>query len=63
MPLEGYTYFPENAVKKEYLQPSEHHTTCPWKGLASYYDVVVDGKVNKNAAWYYPTPSDAAQRI
>ncbi len=41
----------------------DHHTVCPWKGTASYYDVVVDGEVNANAAWYYPTPKDAAKEI
>jgi uncharacterized protein (DUF427 family) len=46
-----------------YFRPSETHTTCHWKGLASYYDVVVDGKVNKDAAWYYPDPSEAARLI
>lgn len=61
--VEGNIYFPADAVKREYFQPSETHTVCPWKGTASYYSVVVDGKVNKDAAWYYPTPKDAAKNI
>jgi uncharacterized protein (DUF427 family) len=61
--VEGNQYFPPDAVKKEYLESSASHTVCPWKGTASYYDVVVDGKVNKDAAWYYPEPSDAAKPI
>lgn len=61
--VEGYTYFPESAVKSEHLRASDFHTVCHWKGTASYYDVVVDGKVNKDAAWYYPTPSEAAARV
>lgn len=58
--VDGYTYFPSDAVNREHLQPSDHHTTCPWKGTASYYDVVVDGEVNRTAAWYYPDPSNRA---
>lgn len=61
--VENNYYFPPDAVKKEYLRESDHHTTCGWKGVASYYDVVVDGKVNPNAAWYYPDPKPAAQNI
>jgi uncharacterized protein (DUF427 family) len=61
--VEGNQYFPIEAVVASSLQPSETHTTCHWKGLASYYDVVVDGKVNSDAAWYYPEPSDAAANI
>ena len=61
--VEGNHYFPPEAIHKEYFQPSGTHTTCPWKGLASYYDVVVDGKVNKDAAWYYPDPKPAAKQI
>ena len=61
--VDGYTYFPTDAVKLEYLQPSDHHTVCPWKGTASYYDVVVGGKVNKDAAWYYPVPKEAALNV
>jgi uncharacterized protein (DUF427 family) len=61
--VEGNHYFPRDSVKKELFRESDTHTTCPWKGLASYYDVVVDGKVNKDAAWYYPQPSEAAKEI
>ena len=61
--VEGNHYFPEAAVRSEHLRPSATHTTCAWKGVASYYDVVVDGQVNKDAAWYYPEPTDAAKMI
>jgi uncharacterized protein (DUF427 family) len=61
--VEGNVYFPPGAVKQEFFQPSATHTTCHWKGVASYYDLVVDGKVNKDAAWYYPEPLDAARNI
>jgi len=61
--VEGNHYFPAEAVNKEYLETSETHTTCPWKGEASYYSLVVDGETNKDAAWYYPEPKDAAAEI
>ena len=61
--VEGNQYFPPDAIKREYFRPSETHTVCGWKGTASYYDVVVDGQVNKDAAWYYPTPKEAATQI
>jgi uncharacterized protein (DUF427 family) len=61
--VEGSTYFPTDAVNWTYLRSSSSHTTCPWKGMASYYDVVVEGRVNKDAAWYYPAPSPAARQI
>jgi uncharacterized protein (DUF427 family) len=61
--VEGNHYFPEAAVDKKYLQPSDTHTFCPWKGEASYYTVVVDGETNKDAAWYYPQPKPAAAEI
>ena len=61
--VEGNQYFPPDAVNRQFFQPSETHTTCPWKGLASYYTIVVDGKENKDAAWYYPSPKNAAQQI
>ncbi len=61
--VEGNQYFPKADVRTEYLQPSQATTVCSWKGTASYYDVVVDGKTNKEAAWYYPTPKDAAANI
>jgi uncharacterized protein (DUF427 family) len=61
--VEGNKYFPPDAVKREYVRPSETHTVCGWKGTASYYDVVVDGQVNKDAAWYYPEVKPAAANI
>lgn len=61
--VEGNVYFPLSAVKREFLQPSDTHTHCFWKGKASYYDVVVDDEVNVDAAWYYPEPSAMATRI
>lgn len=61
--VEGNHYFPPDAVKREYLRPSEKHTTCGWKGVASYYHVVVDGETNKDAAWYYPDTKPAADNI
>lgn len=61
--VEGNVYFPIAAVKPDHLRPSATHTHCGWKGTASYYDVVVDGDVNKDAAWYYPEPLDAASQI
>lgn len=61
--VEGNVYFPLSAVKREFLRDSETHTHCFWKGEASYYDVVVDGKVNEDAAWYYAEPSAMAARI
>jgi uncharacterized protein (DUF427 family) len=61
--VEGNHYFPETKLVKEHFRPSETHTTCPWKGIASYYDVVVGEAVNKDAAWYYPEPSVKAERI
>ncbi len=60
---EGNQYFPPDAVKREYFKPSATHTTCPWKGVASYYDVLVDGETNRDAAWYYPEPKEAARNI
>jgi uncharacterized protein (DUF427 family) len=61
--VEGNHYFPVNSIKRENLRESETHTVCPWKGTASYYDVVVGGDVNKDAAWFYPEPKDAAREI
>jgi uncharacterized protein (DUF427 family) len=61
--VEGNQYFPTADVRADVLRPSETHTTCHWKGLASYYDVVVGDDVNKDAAWYYPEPSEAAERV
>jgi uncharacterized protein (DUF427 family) len=61
--VEGNVYFPPDAVRSEYLKPSDTHTVCWWKGTASYYTVVVDGKENPDAAWYYPQPNDAAKHV
>ncbi len=61
--VEGNVYFPLSAVKREFLRTSDTHTRCFWKGIASYYDVVVDGQVNDDAAWFYPEPSSKAARI
>ncbi|MEI7715114.1 MAG: DUF427 domain-containing protein [Mycobacterium sp.] len=61
--LEGNDYFPPESLRREFLDASATTTVCPWKGTASYYSVTVDGKVNPDAAWYYPTPSAKAQEI
>jgi uncharacterized protein (DUF427 family) len=61
--VEGNHYFPADAIKREHFRESGTHTVCPWKGTASYYDVVVGGDVNEDAAWYYPEPKDAAKEI
>lgn len=61
--VEGNQYFPPDSVNQQYLALSQTHTTCGWKGEASYYDVVVDGQVNKDAAWFYPDPKTAAANI
>ncbi len=61
--VEGNHYFPTEDVNTDYFEPSDTHTTCPWKGVASYYTVAVPGTTSQDAAWYYPTPSDAAKQI
>ena len=61
--IENNHYFPKESVKAEYLTDSQTHTTCPWKGLASYYSLSVDGKTNTDAAWYYPNPKPDASQI
>ena len=61
--VEGNWYFPAQALDRRYLRESDHHTVCGWKGTASYFDVVVEGDVNANAAWTYPTTSDTAKHI
>jgi uncharacterized protein (DUF427 family) len=61
--VEGNQYFPPDAVRREHLRESSTHTTCPWKGVASYYDVVVGDQVNRDAAWYYPETKEAANDI
>ena len=61
--VEGNVYFPPDKVDRTFLRESQTHTVCGWKGTASYYDVVVEGEVNKDAAWYYPVPKPAAENI
>lgn len=61
--VEGNHYFPPESIKTGHFVDSSKHTTCHWKGLASYYDVVVDGQTNEAAAWYYPNPEPAAAVI
>jgi len=61
--VDGYTYFPVDAVDHRYLRASDHRSVCPWKGIASYCDVVVDGAVNPAAAWYYPEPRHRAAPV
>lgn len=61
--VEGNHYFPPTAINRQYFTENNTHTVCHWKGIASYYDVVVDGKVNGSAAWYYPEPQEAAREI
>ena len=61
--VEGNLYFPPTAIKCEYFKDSSTHTTCPWKGEASYFNLEVNGQINKDAAWYYPAPKEAAKNI
>ena len=61
--VEGNHYFPPDSVHPEYFRKSQTHTVCGWKGTASYYDIMVNGQVNRDAAWYYPAPKAAAQNI
>ena len=61
--VEGNHYFPADSIRRENFRESETHTVCPWKGTASYFDVVVGGEVNRDAAWFYPEPKDAAEEI
>ncbi|EIL99549.1 hypothetical protein UUA_08481 [Rhodanobacter thiooxydans LCS2] len=61
--VEGNHYFPADSLRREYFRDSDHHSVCPWKGTASYYDLVVGDAVNPQAAWYYPQPKDAAAQI
>ncbi|CAN0594651.1 unnamed protein product [Ectocarpus sp. 12 AP-2014] len=61
--VEGNHYFPPSTIKIEYFKTTDTHTSCPWKGVASYYDIEVDGDVNKDAAWYYPEVSELAKGI
>ena len=61
--VEGNHYFPANSINRKNFRESETHTVCPWKGQASYYNIVVGEEVNEDAAWYYPEPKDAAANI
>lgn len=61
--VDGYSYFPADAVDHRFLRASEHRSVCPWKGQAAYYDVVVESGVNPGAAWYYPAPSPRADPL
>jgi uncharacterized protein (DUF427 family) len=61
--VEGNHYFPPDSVRSEFLTQSERKTICPWKGIASYYNIEINGSTNANAAWYYPNPKDAAKKI
>lgn len=61
--VDGNVYFPMDSIKPQYFKDSDTHTTCGYKGVASYYTIEVDGKINKDAAWYYPTPKDGVKQI
>jgi len=61
--VEGNHYFPPSSIKKEFFKETDTHTTCPWKGEASYYSIEVGGEENKDAAWYYPETSELAKNI
>jgi uncharacterized protein (DUF427 family) len=61
--VEGNHYFPPDSIKREYLQASDTHSTCPWNGIASYYNIQVGDQVNRDSAWYYPEPKEAARSI
>ena len=61
--VENNHYFPANSVKQEYLSPSEHTSICSWKGVAHYHHLNVDGSINENAVWYYPSPKGDALNI
>jgi uncharacterized protein (DUF427 family) len=61
--MEGNHYFPPGSLNREYFASTQMTSVCPWKGTASYYDVTVNGQVNRDAAWYYPHPSPAAAKI
>jgi uncharacterized protein (DUF427 family) len=61
--VEGNHYFPVEALNREFIQESATHTTCAWKGVASYYSLIIDGKENRDAVWYYSEPSEKAKNI
>lgn len=61
--VEGNHYFPPDSIKRQFFKPSSTHSMCSWKGEANYYNIVVDGQTNKDAAWFYPSPKEAAKEI
>ncbi len=61
--VEGNVYFPESSLKREFFRPSSTTSTCPWKGQARYYNLLIEGQENPDAAWYYPDPKPAARKI
>ena len=61
--VEGNQYFPPDSLERQYFRETEEHSLCSWKGTANYYDVVIDGQINEQAAWYYPDPMPAATNI
>ncbi len=61
--VEGNVYFPDNSLRREFFRPSSTISTCPWKGQARYYSLLIDGQENQDAAWYYPDPKPAARNI
>src|SRR5258708_36164624 len=61
--VEGNVSFPDESVKREFLRPSSTTSSCPWKGQARYYTILVDGQENPDAAWYYPDPKPAARNV
>ena len=61
--VDGNIYFPAAALRREYFTESDHKSSCPWKGVAQYYSVTVDGEQNPDAAWHYPDPKPAAENI
>lgn len=61
--IEGNVYFPPSSIKKDYFKNSDYSTTCPWKGLASYYHIEVNGRLNENAAWYYKIPKEGSTEV
>ena len=61
--VEGNHYFPPQSIHRQYFKPSDTHTTCGWKGEASYYHIEANGQLNRDAAWYYLEPKEAAAQI
>ena len=61
--IDGNHYFPPESINKQYFQESNKHTICPWKGSANYYDIEVNGQINKDAAWFYPNAKEKAKHF